>query len=33
MLTGERDFHWRNEMQAPLGQSRQSLYPIIDRPR
>ncbi|MFM0519148.1 MULTISPECIES: ShlB/FhaC/HecB family hemolysin secretion/activation protein [Caballeronia] len=30
MLAGERGFYWRNELQAPLGQSRQSLYAGID---
>jgi len=30
MLAGERGFYWRNEVQAPLGQSRQALYAGVD---
>lgn len=30
MLAAERGFYWRNEVQAPLGQTRQSLYTGFD---
>lgn len=30
MLAAERGFYWRNELQAPLGQTRHSLYAGVD---
>lgn len=30
MLVAESGFYWRNEVQAPLGQSRQSIYAGVD---